>query len=181
LWATALYAGLRRGELQALRVENIDLETDRIYVERSWDAVEGEVSPKSDAGVRVIPLCRRLRSYLEPHLVDRDGLVFGETPTQPFHYARTTARADKAWEDASLKRVTLPECRHSFRTFLDYAGVSEARCDRYLGHANNSVSRRYTHALMSGLADDAKALDEYLTGTTEGRVVPLAATGTDGA
>ena len=41
LWATALYAGLRRGELRALRVEDVDLAAGVIHVERGWDPREG--------------------------------------------------------------------------------------------------------------------------------------------
>jgi integrase len=37
VWATALYAGLRRGELQALRWRDVDLEAGVIRVEGSWD------------------------------------------------------------------------------------------------------------------------------------------------
>ena len=40
LWATALYGGLRRGELLALRWEDVDLASGRIRVERSWDERE---------------------------------------------------------------------------------------------------------------------------------------------
>ena len=43
LWATALYAGLRRGEITALRREDVDLATGIIRVERGWDEVEGEI------------------------------------------------------------------------------------------------------------------------------------------
>ena len=41
LWATALYGGLRRGELQALRWEDVDLAKGVITVERAWDVREG--------------------------------------------------------------------------------------------------------------------------------------------
>ena len=50
LWATGFYAGLRRGELRALRVGDVDLEAATIAVERGWDDKEGPVSPKSRAG-----------------------------------------------------------------------------------------------------------------------------------
>ena len=50
LWATALYGGLRRGELQALRWDDVDLDGGLIRVERSWDRVEGPIEPKSRAG-----------------------------------------------------------------------------------------------------------------------------------
>ena len=38
LWATALYAGLRRGELRALRWDDIDLTAGVIHVRRAMDA-----------------------------------------------------------------------------------------------------------------------------------------------
>ena len=40
VWATAFYAGLRRGELQALRARDIDLEANLIAVERGWGLSE---------------------------------------------------------------------------------------------------------------------------------------------
>jgi integrase len=183
LWATALYAGLRNGELRALRVEDIDLDDGLIRVERSWDDVEGEIEPKSAAGKREIPICDHLRGYLEAHLerLGRDaGLVFGETAQQPYSYWKTTSRAYKTWKAAKLERITLHNGRHSFRSYLDYAGISEARCDRFLGHANHAVGRRYTHGFREQLAADAAKLDEYLSGATAGKVVPLPATGTEG-
>ena len=45
LWATALYAGLRSGELQALADELVDLDKNLIRVEWSWDPKAGRVAP----------------------------------------------------------------------------------------------------------------------------------------
>ena len=69
MWATAFYAGLRRGELQALRVCDIDLGASLIAVERGWDQVEGVIEPKSHAGRRTMPLLAILRDYLDEHLL----------------------------------------------------------------------------------------------------------------
>ncbi len=57
LWATALYAGLRRGELMALRWEDIDLAAGVIRVERSYEPTSDVyVQPKSRAGDRKVPI-----------------------------------------------------------------------------------------------------------------------------
>ena len=50
IWATALYAGLRRGELMAIDWSHIDLGTGLIHVERSWDMQEELIDLKSHAG-----------------------------------------------------------------------------------------------------------------------------------
>jgi integrase len=61
LWATAIYAGLRRGELMALRREDIDLAAGVIHVRRGWDQEVGEVTPKSAQGRRRVPIPAALR------------------------------------------------------------------------------------------------------------------------
>ena len=67
LWATAFYAGLRRGELRALRWIDVDLAGRVIRVERSWDVKEGVIDPKSTAGRRKVPIAAVLRDYLVDH------------------------------------------------------------------------------------------------------------------
>jgi integrase len=64
LWATAMYAGLRRGELQALKWTDIDLATGVVHVRRAWDRVAGELAPKSEAGERKVPIPGVLRDQL---------------------------------------------------------------------------------------------------------------------
>jgi len=67
MWATALYGGLRRGELQALRWEDVDLAKGVIKVERAWDVRAGQIEPKSRAGRRTVPIPVVLRDYLVEH------------------------------------------------------------------------------------------------------------------
>src|SRR5262249_47707406 len=70
LWSTALYAGLRRGELIARHRDDIDLATGVIRVERGWDHEEGEIAPKSKQGRRKVPIPAVLRDRLDAYLVD---------------------------------------------------------------------------------------------------------------
>src|SRR5215218_496529 len=83
LWATALYSGLRRGELQALRWEDLDFERGLIRVVRGWDRVAGPIEPKSRAGRRRVPLSASLRKHVVAHRLlqgrGSEGLCFGAT------------------------------------------------------------------------------------------------------
>ena len=88
LWATAFYAGLRRGELQALRWTDVNLGRSELRVARSWDEQTGPIAPKSQAGVRTVPILAVLRDYLDSLKIttgrDGDDLVFGRTAGVPF-------------------------------------------------------------------------------------------------
>jgi integrase len=92
IWATALYAGLRSGELQALAWDCVDLASGIIRVERSYDPKSHVmVDPKSKAGRRRVPIPAILRDVLVEHRMDSAGvgLVFGRTGERPFGSERT--------------------------------------------------------------------------------------------
>ena len=67
LWATAMYAGLRLGELLALDWSCVDLAGGVIRVERAYDPKAGFVEPKSKAGRRNVPIPAALRDHLVEH------------------------------------------------------------------------------------------------------------------
>lgn len=95
LWATAFYAGLRRGELQALTWTNIDLAHGVIRVERSRDQKEGLVEPKSAAGRRRVPIAAVLRDYLVRHRLSRAAAyrAFARRDGTPFSASTISPRA----------------------------------------------------------------------------------------
>jgi integrase len=165
IWATAMYAGLRRGELQALRDEDIDLAAGVIRVERGWDASEGEIELKSRAGRRKVPIAAVLHDYLAENRMrsGRDGLAFGRTPEIPFDAKALQERADKAWKKADLERITLHECRHTFASLMIAASLNAKALQTFMGHATVAITLdRYGH-LMPGSEDEAaQLLDAYL-------------------
>lgn len=179
LWATALYAGLRRGELLALEWPDVDLAGGLIHVRRSWDDQDGAIEPKSKAGRRKVPIPAVLRDHLVEHRMRQgrsQGLVFGRSASEPFNPTSATNRADTAWEAAKLERITLHEARHTFASLMIAAGVNAKALSTYMGHANISMTLdRYGH-LMPGNEDEAASLlDAYLErANTAARAAALA-------
>jgi integrase len=163
VWATAFYGGLRRGELEALRAEAIDLAASEIRVVSGWDEIEGEQATKGRER-RKVPLIPTLRSALAAHTLAtgrRGGdLVFGETASGPMDPKRLVRRADKAWEAAGLERVVLHSCRHTFASIAIAAGVNIGTVSAALGHASVKVTWDRYHHLMPGTMEQAAELIE---------------------
>jgi integrase len=182
LWATAIYAGLRRGECQALRWGDVDLAAGVINVERSWDAKEGPIEPKSVKGLRKVPVAAVLRDFLVEHRIRAgepaaDSLAFCRDDGAPFRPSAVADRASKAWQEAGLDRIVLHECRHTFASLMIAAGVNAKALSTYMGHANISITLdRYGH-LMPGNEDEAAGLlDAYLErANTQARKATVAA------
>ena len=171
-WATAFYAGLRHGELRALRVEDVDLATGVIRVERGWDRDEGAIDLKSNAGRRKVPVVGALREYLLDHLA-RTGhrgadLIFGNTPEIPFAANRLQRRADEAWDAGGLARITPHECRHSFAAMMIAAGVNAKALQSFMGHASITVTLdTYGHLMPGSEAEAAGLVESYLDAQRE--------------
>jgi integrase len=172
LWATAFYAGLRRGELRALRDDDVDLRANVIHVRRSWDEKEGEIAPKSNKGTRDAPLPTVLRRYLLAHRArtGRRGadLFFGRTARTPFTPTTVRRRALAAWKTAKLTPIGLHECRHTYVSLMHTAGVPLERIGDYVGHTSNYMTDRYRHLIEGQRDDDAARLDRLLTGAPTG-------------
>jgi len=175
----ALYAGLRRGELMALRWDDVDLAAGVIRVERSWDAKsQVAVEPKSRAGRRRVPIAAALRDILAEHRMTADGdLVVGRDRGQtPFNDTSVAGRAFKVWRRAGLEPIGLHEARHTFASLMIAAGVNARALTTYMGHSSVTVTYdRYGH-LMPGNEDEAAALlDAYLErANTRARLAALA-------
>jgi integrase len=167
IWATALYAGLRRGELMALRWEDVDLATGVLRVQRAYDDKEHvEIEPKSRAGRRIVPIVGALRDSLVEHKARerRDvGLVLGSTPETPFQSSTLWRRARRAWKRAGLEPIGLHEARHTFASVLIAAGVNAKAITTYMGHASIQTTYDLYGKLMPGSESEATALvDAYL-------------------
>jgi integrase len=180
LWATAMYAGLRCGELRALRADKIELHLKRIGVEAGWDAYEGEIDPKTESGRRKTVVIELLEELLIKHLetTGRAGsdLLFGKTADHPFCPSAIHKRAKRCWkkarerEDAEgiipagerIKPIGLHDSRHTAVSHWLDAGISIDKVSKYMGHASITIAiDRYGHLLPGGEAEAAELLNEY--------------------
>jgi integrase len=158
LWATALYAGLRHGELQALHREDIDLATGVIRVERGWDAVDGEIAPKSKQGRRKVPIPAVLRDHLLAYLLD------GPDSGRVFVGLRDSyERGREAANVAGVEPSTLHECRHGYAALMVAAGVNVKALSTFMGHSGIGITLDQYGHLLPGAEDEAAGLlDAFL-------------------
>ena len=162
-----MYGGLKRGELRALRAEDVDLAAGVIRIERGWDPYEGEIKLKSRAGRRKVPISEALRPFLVKQLAatgrTATDRLFGSTASRPFAGEKLSERADEAWKAAGLNRITLHECRHTFASLMIAAGVNAKALSTFMGHANISITLdRYGHLMPGSEGEAADLLDSYL-------------------
>jgi len=177
MWATALYGGLRRGELQALRWDDVDLAKGVIKVERAWDVREGHIEPKSRAGRRSVPIAVILRDYLVEHKQRTGGRghVFARANGKPFDAVTIGERSKSAWRRAELEPITLHEARHTFASLMIAAGVNAKALATYMGHASVTITYdRYGHLMPGNETEAAALLDAYLErADTQARLAQL--------
>jgi integrase len=169
IWATALYAGLRYGELRALRWEAVDLDRRLIEVRASWDPKEGPIEPKTRNSRRTVPMPSFLRTLLVA-LQDGDAesdpnaLIFRVADDEPFQAERLYRYADHRWHKAGLAdHLRLHQARHSYASFMIAAGVNPKALSSFMGHSSITVTfDLYGHLMPGTEAEGAALLDAYL-------------------
>jgi integrase/recombinase XerD len=148
-------AGLRVGEMCALRVEDIDSKRRLIRV------VQGKGNKTRQ--VMLSPrLLQALRDYwrVRPK-TDAEWLILGphgQRPVMPRTVARVIAQI--ASSIGITKRVTPHTLRHSFATHLVERGVDLRTVQLLLGHRSPSVTMRYVQLSNQHLVSTTSPLDE---------------------
>lgn len=163
----AMYSGLRRGELLALRYDDIDFENKTIRVNKSvyYEVNQPKIKvPKTKAGFRNVILLDVLSEKL-----DRKGKGFifgGDAPLTQTVYRRRWSNYIK---DVGIN-ITPHQLRHAFATFLFEAGIQDKDAQDLLGHSSIQVTRDiYTHIRDSRRNETAEKLNLYVKSLSDAK------------
>ena len=174
LYTTAVYTGMRLGELLALRWRDVDLDGHALVVRHTLTRDAGEWilrQPKTPHSRRTIRLAAvvvdALRShYLSEaerllalgHRIAPDSLVFSDRwgdPVNPWHI---TERAFKPLlRRAGLPVIRFHDLRHTFASLMLSEGVRIDVVSRMLGHSSPAITLGIYAHLMPGDEEAAVA------------------------
>jgi integrase len=171
----AVYTGARKGEIIALKWDDIDWSTRTARIERSYSRGTF-LPPKTLAGRRVIELpdvlINELKRWQLQCSKDELDLVFPSAkggPMDGFELLRTGFRP--ALERAGIRRIRFHDLRHSFASNLLAAGWDVVTVSRLLGHANPQVTLTiYAHALPRSRHGAADALAKLMRADTANQI-----------
>ena len=179
-----LYTGLRRGELLALRWEDIDFEDHCIHVRR--EVVYESNQPivvdraKTPAGVRDVDLLDVLADALP---APAQGFLFGgEKPMSKTQFRKdwgkycvsigqgeqikekkTKPDGSTYWNVDYKAYMTPHQFRHAYASMLDDAGIDEVAAQTMLGHKSIVTTKDvYTHLRKAKRERSTAALNDYI-------------------
>ncbi len=145
-----LYAGLRRGEVLALTMRDIDLKANTITVTKAirFDGNRPVISaPKTASGTRQVPILSILRPFLE----NRTGRILsaknGDTMTEQ-SFSRCWESYILHLSKAAGHPVTIRphDLRHTYCTMLRDSGVDMHQAMLWMGHSDEKmILRIYDH------------------------------------
>lgn len=181
---TAGLAGLRQGELFALRRSELDLENATLSVRRkrlrlaSGEVIEGD--PKSAAGCRTVSLPMQLVAELRPHLLQyaqmgASGYVFVGSTGVPLERSNFRRRIwVPATEQTGLSGLRFHDLRHTAGTLAARTGATTKELMVRFGHSSPQASMIYQHAAADRDRLIAERLDAMTVEAGLAVVVPIA-------
>ena len=162
---TALFTGVRRGELLALRWRDLDLDGNEPTL-RVREAIEQTKTglrfktPKTENGVREISLpdivVEALREHRQKQREQRVALGLGKLPDDALLFPKLDGSPQPpsalslAWAKMATKlclpQITFHALRHTHASHLIDAGIDVVKISRRLGHASVDITLKvYAH------------------------------------
>ena len=170
--------GLRRGEMLALRWDDIDFKTNTIKVRSNMVNGENGIiikAPKSEAGIRDIKVgdevmaelkkarLKCMEDALTSPIFQNLNFVIRQADGSPLHPDSMTRKWSRFLKDNNLPHIRLHDLRHSNATALIQAGVNPRVVQQRLGHSDVNITlNTYTHVLPEMDIDAAAKLDAIM-------------------
>ncbi|HEY8075114.1 MAG TPA: site-specific integrase, partial [Labilithrix sp.] len=141
-------AGLRRGEILALRWSDVDLRRQQLKIERAiWEGVEDV--PKGGRG-RIVPMTQALAAVLGAHRHMRGPRVLCFDDGKPLDANVLQDWIERATRRANLEPTrSLHILRHTFCSHLAMRGAPAKAIQELAGHQSLSMTLRYMHLTPS--------------------------------
>jgi integrase len=165
----AAYAGLRRGELVALRWRDVDFVGRKITVRRSLSG-DTELRSTKSRQFREVPLPDQAAVALDRlsrrgEFIGPDDYVFANRFGRRLDPSALRRRFERARDAAGLEPLRFHDLRHTYGSLLVAGGIDLASVKAAMGHSRITTTERYLHARPAGeLADRfTRALGEAST------------------
>lgn len=148
VFLAAVMTGMRRGEVVALRWQDVDWNARVIRVRQNF--TRGEFgSPKSRRSSRAVPLADRLADELEEHFKrsayrSELDLVFAHPATgNVLDPSKLRKRFQACAKGAGVRPVRFHDLRHTFGTQMAAAGAPMRAVQEWMGHSDHRTTLIY--------------------------------------
>lgn len=168
-----LYCGMRIGEINALKPEDINLDKGYIYVSRTVSVgLNGEAilseTTKTAAGQRTVPINRFMIPLLEEALREMKanpyGLIFYDSRNDVIiSTSRVSSAFNTVCKRAGLKGFRQHCLRHTFATRCIEAGIEPVVLKGWLGHTDiRTTLDTYTDVFDRMELASIESFDDYI-------------------
>jgi len=146
----AAYAGLRRGELVALRWRDVDFLGRKIIVRRALSG-DTELRSTKSRRFREVPLPDQAASALDRlsrrgEFIGPDDYVFANRFGRRLDPSALRRRFERARDAAGLEPLRFHDLRHTYGSLLVAGGIDLASVKAAMGHSRITTTERYLHA-----------------------------------
>ncbi len=146
LFLLELGTGMRRGEILALKWNDLNFKTGELHIERQVYIIKAEViisAPKTKASIRTVILPPSLLKTLVAYKETVDSEWMFPSPTdngRPRNLSSVRKRLQLILERAGCKKVRFHDLRHTFATMALEHGMDVKTLSATIGHVSSATT-----------------------------------------
>ena len=151
-------AGLRAGEMRAMRTTDADVEKGQLRIERNeW---QGHISTTKGNRIRSVPMTARLRAALRAHRHLRGERLLYRADGRPMTESSLRELVERTARRASLRGTGPHILRHTFCSHLAMRGAPPRAIQELAGHQDLGTTQRYMHLSPAAVRSAIQLLEQ---------------------
>ncbi|MEH7275086.1 tyrosine-type recombinase/integrase, partial [Neobacillus vireti] len=179
IYLTAIYTGMRRGEILGVRWQDVDFDNNIIYVRQSLQEVKKVgltfKEPKSgkSRSITITPSLKKELEKIYQQLIENKSLfgkeyndldlVFAQKNGKPIQPTELARNYRKMVDSSGLPYIRFHDLRHTHATLLLKQGIHPKVVSERLGHSTIGITMdTYTHVLPNMQKEAAHQFEQLL-------------------
>ena len=165
---TALYTGVRIGELCTIKCSDIDIINNTISINKTVQRIKKENNtkttllvdkPKTENSIRIVPVPKFIIDYLKKYITNKDTYIFTSTniPKDPRSVEKYFSNLLRK---LNIRHLNFHSLRHTYATRLKENKIDIKVISELLGHSDWKITEGiYVHATFEHKRRSIKELE----------------------
>lgn len=173
VWRVVYELGLRSGEGVALKWTDVDFETNRISINKSYCSKSKKIGPTKNRKTRTLVMNQPLAAFIKELKLAAGEREFVLPQLSEWKRGEAAETLRAFQRDLKIRETNFHSLRASFITHLLLHGTAVTKVQQMVGHSDLKTTQRYVRLVAADLDGATDSLAMNITDNESADVLPI--------